>query len=1433
MSAKYKSPSFLLPNELNTSANTANDTGINSLYSMNFDGSSEYINVGSTPQALVGNNSAYTVSAWAKPDTTGNQNIIGAMSSGNRWYFRILNGYASYAYGSAQNGNDYQGTATPVALNTWSHIVFTFDGSTTHKIYVNGVLKLTQSNGSGQTITNSQNAYIGALNNNGSTQNDFYGQIDEVAIFNRALNTTEIAALYGGTSPNIYPSNLMASNLGPIAYYPLGEQAQNSGYPSATGNEWQFPNGVLQDYVMDFDGSNTEYIDTNFTGLNNTSAVTISAWMNIPVFTNLYALGNLHYDSGTYKGIGFNPATSSAFVYINNNTSNVAYFTFNPSSYYSAGNWFNIVFVFDGSESGTNRLKVYIDKNLVTGTWTGTPLNVLETSTSNFLIGNDGQQAAPYFTGQISNVAIWNTAITDSAQIANIYNNGSPQTNYTVTPQNWWKLNADSVYTPSAPNYTTVLDFDGNNDLVNANSVISSISSSTTGTVSGWIKYTTGGSAAYMITFTSNTNTSQQYLTFQGNSNGVAYAQIKNQWILQTNNAVFTSGNWYHYAVTQNGTEPKIYINGTEYSNGNGAALTTYGGTDGTEWWPDLNSFNTVTIGGMVWNSGGTVYTNYGNQDLSNISIFNSALTATQISSLFNFGTPETAISFSPTAWWKLDDQNAITDSSGNGYTGTNNGATNSPGGVAVIPSWKIPSALPITTTPNYTTALDFDGSDFIDLGRPASLNLMPSVDEFSISAWFKTSAQGTIYSFGAPSSNSNTQIKIAIRGGDYLPEVVLKGTATTIGSTTYNDGNWHNIVLTCTTSTANLYIDGSNVGSPTIGTATITSTDNGAIGARTAPTGGFFFNGSISNVSICNTNLSASQVSTLYNNGTPETAVSFSPVSWWKLDTGGSTITDYAGSNNGTNNGASPITSNVLTSDFNIPVNGVSTTLPSTALQQSDLQFDSPFSNYSLSFDGAGGYIDCTDNDMFSFGNGTTDSPFSVSFWAKLNSVSGTQPFLSKDTANPNREWAISIFSDSSNGVRIFLKNQGGNSQQSIDSSTALTTGVWYHITTTYDGRGGSDAADGLNIYINGILDTPTNISKGTYTAMSNTTAPVYIGKYSSSEINGKIDETAIFNTALTEAQVLEIYNNGKPGDLDNFSGTAPISWWRLGENAYFVNNDITLPNSIAGAPNGVSSGTATSMLSADAPGTYANGIGDGLAITDRVGDAPLSVANSQSYNMIPDDKVPYVPGYVGTQITNTFEMTFDGVGDYFDAGVISALSNVSQYSVSLWANIDTGASGILRLFGNRESSSPYNGIGADIDLSASLYFYLNGGPSYPVVQVANISNYVTAGTWFHLVCTFNAGQAYVYIDGVQRGSDTGGSTADTTTNPLYIGADSINTNSYFYGLIDEVAIFDKALTADQIKFDLYNATTTGKTADIENNTNLPTPVAWYRMGD
>lgn len=60
--------------------------------------------------------------------------------------------------------------------------------------------------------------------------------------------------------------------------------------------------------------------------------------------------------------------------------------------------------------------------------------------------------------------------------------------------------------------------------------------------------------------------------------------------------------------------------------------------------------------------------------------------------------------------------------------------------------------------------------------------------------------------------------------------------------------------------------------------------------------------------------------------------------------------------------------------------------------------------------------------------------------------------------------------------------------------------------------------------------------------------------------------------------------------------------------------------------------------------------------------------------------------------------------------------------------------------------------------------------------------------------------------------------------------------TDSYYFnGEIDEVAIFNTALSAGQIYNDIYQPTATGtnQTADFVNNPNLPNPVAWYRMGD
>ena len=275
------------------------------------------------------------------------------------------------------------------------------------------------------------------------------GQIDEVSFYTSALtygnvsvgqsvsSDSEIAKLYDSVGSSVVPSNLMATNLNPVAYYPLGEQAQNSGYLGSSGNEWQFPNGVLQDYVMDFNG--TDYIDLNAsqsTMIGENADFTISVWFNTSTNSFQGVFGSFNTQR-FYLAI--NRGTGRFYMALGGGTNESGVMSF------SLHTWHNITVVKNGTS-----IKYYLNGSLgSTVTHNGGNYG---THTQNLFLGAYNQTGnINHFTGKLSNMAIWNTAITDANQIASIYNNGSPQTSYTVTPQNWWKLNATSVYTPSAP----------------------------------------------------------------------------------------------------------------------------------------------------------------------------------------------------------------------------------------------------------------------------------------------------------------------------------------------------------------------------------------------------------------------------------------------------------------------------------------------------------------------------------------------------------------------------------------------------------------------------------------------------------------------------------------------------------------------------------------------------------------------------------------------------------------------------------------------------------------------------------------------------------------------------------------------------------------------------------------------------------------------
>jgi len=74
---------------------------------------------------------------------------------------------------------------------------------------------------------------------------------------------------------------------------------------------------------------------------------------------------------------------------------------------------------------------------------------------------------------------------------------------------------------------------------------------------------------------------------------------------------------------------------------------------------------------------------------------------------------------------------------------------------------------------------------------------------------------------------------------------------------------------------------------------------------------------------------------------------------------------------------------------------------------------------------------------------------------------------------------------------------------------------------------------------------------------------------------------------------------------------------------------------------------------------------------------------------------------------------------------------------------------------------------------------------------------------TWTHLAATFDGATVRLFVNGVQVASQAQPTPLANTTGTLQIGADSYPTE-YFAGRIDEVRVYNRALSATQIQSDM-----------------------------
>ena len=240
--------------------------------------------------------------------------------------------------------------------------------------------------------------------------------------------------------------------------------------------------------------------------------------------------------------------------------------------------------------------------------------------------------------------------------------------------------------------------------------------------------------------------------------------------------------------------------------------------------------------------------------------------------------------------------------------------------------------------------------------------------------------------------------------------------------------------------------------------------------------------------------------------------------------------------------------------------------------------QAEEKINKKAISFDGTDDHVLVSDQDDFSFTDGSNDQPFSVSAWVYVGDVSADNgPFVAKaNFTTGDTEW---LFKHANGKLQLFLYDKDGSASghyiRALGDAIVLSDTTWHHVVATYDG---SESQTGINLYVDSSVAASTKSTAGPYVRMRNTTTPLTIGATedlanANRVFEDRIADVVIFNKELSSTEITEIYNSGRVMNVRNHSAFANIvSWWKMGDD-----QDISGSNGIIDYVSGYN-GTLTS---------------------------------------------------------------------------------------------------------------------------------------------------------------------------------------------------------------------------------------------------------------
>jgi len=419
-----------------------------------------------------------------------------------------------------------------------------------------------------------------------------------------------------------------------------------------------------------------------------------------------------------------------------------------------------------------------------------------------------------------------------------------------------------------------------------------------------------------------------------------------------------------------------------------------------------------------------------------------------------------------------------------------------------------------------------------------------------------------------------------------------------------------------------------------------------------------------------------------------------------------------------------------------------------------------------AASFNGTTSYMLSTSNS--SGVNGM--NAMSISVWMNSSTSAGVQEFARQDVT-----FAFRI-ADAAGHVVFYVADTGSTWYNSTNSTVTVLDGKWHFITGVYDGAA-------AKIYVDGVLSASNPVGAITIGAGTN---PINFGRFQGSTeyYGGLMDELGIWKVALSASDIATIYARQSPKYSGAYTSKV-IDAYQAGSSWTSLSWIPTLPFLKALPDSGASESTTsyTSLTNS----SLMNGI-VGLWHLDEP-------AGTVAANSIIDNSGQ---GNHGTPSSVTF-----GVPGAFGTAGLFTQTTTSQ--VATTASVAVGSAVTLSAWVNTlGAQAAYQNIICKAANCASFQMYLNSATT-------NLSFYsigsglitpavpVPANQWSHVSIVVSGGNALFYVNGVLQ-STQAATINDLSTGVIDIGGYAAG-NKNFNGSVDEVAIWNRALSAIEIQ--------------------------------